>query len=446
MPQMSTFAHLPQTTTPNLHTGSQIDGKLQIFTGPQYPSKVSVDKQLQNAFQSLEQGQTSVEPVSELEPASQPQEADLLARTAGLLVESVEHERNPKFTNSQFLGLMKQLRDRKAIVEGNDIVAAPPQAGQENTVSVDLKGKGKAVPSVSTAIQEPGDPQLQAISSAVPPAEQVVPMEFEEDANEAYFRQDNEDYANYWKAHHAPVPPVNALPQEWQQLQRDWERFEATATGVRPLAKYPFQPGNPYLLGERSHTHAMHGQSIQDFSSTEVCGFYFVLFECFGMNVSLQSVLEMEAAVQRDPTNARAWYELGVKQQENEREQQAILALQRALELEPTHLPSWLALGISYTNEGDRHGTYEALRNWVRNNPAYLEVVAAYEAGDGAQSDSTDEGQALIGCLIAMARGVPQPGMNNTEVDADVQIALAVLLNTNGVGKLVCPPPLNYSC
>jgi peroxin-5 len=248
-----------------------------MFTGPQYHSNVCVDKQLQNAFQSLEQGQTSVEPVSEPEPASQPQEADLLARTAGLLVESVEHERNPKFANSQFLGLMKQLRDRKAIVEGNDIVAAPPETGQTNTVSVDLKGKGRAVPSVPTAIQEPGAPQLLSFSSSVRPTERAVPIESEEDPNEAYFRQDNEDYANYWKAHHAPVPPVTAPPQEWQELQRAWERFEATATGVRPLAKYQFQPGNPYLLGERSHNHAMHGGSRQGLSSTEVCGLYFVL-------------------------------------------------------------------------------------------------------------------------------------------------------------------------
>jgi peroxin-5 len=144
----------------------------------------------------------------------------------------------------------------------------------------------------------------------------------------------------------------------------------------------------------------------------------------------------MEAAVQRDPTNPRAWYELGVKQQENEREQQAIWALQRALELDPTHLSSWLALAISYTNEGDRQGTCEAVRNWVKNNGAYQDIVAAYNAGDGAGSNPTDEFEALIGCLIAMATGVPQLGMSNTEVDADVQIALAVLLNTNGVGNL----------
>ncbi len=199
-----------------------------------------VDKQLQNVFQSLEQGPTSVESASRheslIEPPSRPPEADLLARTAGLLL-----------------------------------------------VSVDLKGKGKAVPSFSTTMQESGTSQLQPHSSPVRSTEQVTPDGLEEDANEAYFRQDNEDYANYWRAHHAPVPPlVSPAPsQEWQKLQRDWERFEATTTGVRPLAKYQFQPGNPYLLGERSHNHIMHGSSVQVPSSSEVCGFYFVLSKGF---------------------------------------------------------------------------------------------------------------------------------------------------------------------
>ena len=210
------------------------------------------------------------------EPASQPPEADLLARTAGLLIEAVEHERNPKFANSQFLGLMKQLRDRKAIVEGNDIVAAPPQMAQAGTASVDLKGKGRAVSSFSITTQGPETSHLQAFSSPLQANEQAAPTESEEDPNEAYFRQDNEDYANYWKAHHAPVSPLAVPSQEWQQLQRDWERFEATTTGVKPLPKYQFQSGNPYLLGERSHNHAIHVGSAQVHSSAEVCGFYFV--------------------------------------------------------------------------------------------------------------------------------------------------------------------------
>lgn len=138
--------------------------------------------------------------------------------------------------------------------------------------------------------------------------------------------------------------------------------------------------------------------------------------------------------MQRDPSNARAWYELGVKQQENEREQQAIWALRRSLELDPTHIPSWLALAISYTNEGDRRGTYEAIQNWIRHNEAYRDIVAAHEASDGAESNDTSEFQKLIACLIVMARRISRPGTGgDDEVDADVQIALAVLLNTNEV-------------
>ncbi|KAF8499718.1 hypothetical protein F5888DRAFT_1802201 [Russula emetica] len=400
MSHISSFAHLPQTTTPNFHSGSQID-----------------NKKLQNAFSSLE-GQTSVGSTSELESlaesaASSP-EADLLARTAGLLVQSVDHETNPKFANSQFLGLMKQLRDRQAIVEGNDIVAASPegQMRETHTIFADLKGKGKAVPFSSTAIHDLGVSQSHIPSSVPRPSERATPIE-SEDANDAYFRQDNEDYINYWKAHHAPVSPLVTSSQDWQQLHHDWETFEATTTGVKRLAEYQFQPRNPYLLGDRSHNHVMHGGSTQ-------------------RHLFSESVLEMEAVVQRDPSNARAWYELGVKQQENEREQQAISALQRSLELDPTHLPSWLALAISYTNEGDRHGTYEAIQNWIKYNEAYRDIVDTHQAGDGGESNGTDQFQKLIGCLIAMARGLSRPGTGgDDEVDADVQIALAVLLNTN---------------
>jgi peroxin-5 len=161
---------------------------------------------------------------------------------------------------------MKQLRDRKAIVEGNDIVAAPldGQMWQAHSISADLKGKGKAAPSSTTTVQELGLPQSHAPSSALRPTEPATPIE-SEDANDAYFRQENEDYVNYWKGHHAPVPPLVASTQDWQQLHDDWERFEATTTGVS-LAEYQFQPGNPYVLGERSHNHVMHGESIHSFS------------------------------------------------------------------------------------------------------------------------------------------------------------------------------------
>ena len=140
--------------------------------------------------------------------------------------------------------------------------------------------------------------------------------------------------------------------------------------------------------------------------------------------------MELEAAVQRDPKDASAWYELGVKQQENEREQKAIQALRRAVDLDPTHLPTWIALAVSYTNDSNRTGTFSAINEWVERNDIYAEAVREYRAEfpDNQAASPTERFGHLIQCLITMARS----DMSG-EIDADIQIALAVLLNTNEV-------------
>lgn len=125
-------------------------------------------------------------------------------------------------------------------------------------------------------------------------------------------------------------------------------------------------------------------------------------------------------------TNARAWYELGVKQQENEREHKALQALKRAVELDPTHLPSWLALAISYTNDNNRQGTYDAVEEWVKRNERYKNVP--YDAAAATHLTMGEKYSRLVDQLIAMARSD-----SSGEIDADTQIALAVLLNTNEV-------------
>ena len=100
-----------------------------------------------------------------------------------------------------------------------------------------------------------------------------------------------------------------------------------------------------------------------------------------------QSVLELEAAVQRDPTDASAWYELGVKQQENEQERKAIQALRRAAALDPAHLPTWLALAVSYTNDSDRTETCLAVNEWVERNERYRDAARVLCAGGPGACD-----------------------------------------------------------
>ncbi|KAF9010527.1 hypothetical protein BDQ17DRAFT_1387762 [Cyathus striatus] len=315
-------------------------------------------------------------------------EGDELARAAGLLLENVKHEQNPKFQNSQFMGLMKQLRDGMVVVEGNQMVE---NDGRSFSASrADVKGKGKAVDTPMLHSRLVHNEEAMQPMASVQSTEARATVE---DANDAYFRQENEDFQRYWNATNRPFHPVNAMQSadtaEWDKLQQDWDKFEATTSGIKSIDSYQFQDYNPYLLGDSSKTrhHTLHSQA----------------------HSILQSVLELEAAVQHDMLNA---------QQENEREHKALQALRRAVEIDPTHLPTWLALAVSYTNDGNRQETYNTIREWVLRNEKYATAnTSAY---------ITERYNQLIQCLIAMARS-----NLSGEVDADIQIALAVLLNTN---------------
>ncbi|KII92743.1 hypothetical protein PLICRDRAFT_172796 [Plicaturopsis crispa FD-325 SS-3] len=361
------------------------------------------------------------QPQKSYDPQQRPIDQDDLARTAGLLVQAVSHEENPKFQKSEFMGLMKQLRDRMIIVDGNQMVendgsttSSAPLGTWTREVRTDVKGKGKArqmdTPGTSTEpmlmMRMPGF-EPGAISNAG----QFAPAQAE-DETDVYFRQENEEFTRYWNAHSTPAqqrPSASADSAAWDRMQQDWDHFEATASGIKAVDSYQFQAANPYLIGNSSRTrhHMMHLNSPQTF---------------------YENVLELEAAVQRDPTNAGAWFELGVKQQENERESKALQALQRAVELDPTHLPTWLALAVSYTNDGNRMHAYESINAWVGRNEKYASAVQEFRAQrpERTSASTSERFTHLIDCLIAMARSDPSGA-----IDADIQIALAVLLNTN---------------
>jgi peroxin-5 len=140
--------------------------------------------------------------------------------------------------------------------------------------------------------------------------------------------------------------------------------------------------------------------------------------------------LELEAAVQRDTDNAHAWLALGVKQQENEREYKALQALRRAIELDPSHLPAWLALAVSFTNDNNRLGTYDAIHEWASRNDRYKASVLQFRSQNpnNPKASIPERYAYLTQCLIVMARSDA-----GGEIDADIQIALAVLLNANEV-------------
>lgn len=68
------------------------------------------------------------------------------------------------------------------------------------------------------------------------------------------------------------------------------------------------------------------------------------------------------------------------------------------------------------------------MKEWVERNKKYEEAVARWRMENLFVRGDNDGFREMIGRLIACARSVGEG-----EVDADVQVALAVLLNTNEV-------------
>ncbi|KAF9272895.1 hypothetical protein BGZ68_001995 [Mortierella alpina] len=406
---------------------------------------------------------------------------EALAKTAGLLLESVDPNSNEKFKNSSFMNFMRRLRDQEVAIEGNKLVeqtapvtstsAGGDWAASFNQQQQQNKGKGKAADwssefegqqqeqtggstwstdfekRIEQHIQnrEPGgmwssefakqqesswaedftgvtqamggggaaDWAQQFNASRQDSAQDWV-NEFNssnaaEELEQAFQQNQQRDLTNeswvetYRKniAHLAQEPG----DKEWDSLQKDWEKHEATGLGYRAsdtrYQNYSFEQNNPYVVADSAK-----------------------LMDLAARGNLTESILALEAAVQKDATDAAAWHQLGLRQQENERETMAIAALQKAVEANPKELNAWLALAVSYTNENCRVDAYDALQSWVENSDQYKGVLGSVQGGKGRSAQARHE--YVTGLFLEAAR--TNPGEN---LDPDVQIALGVLFNVS---------------
>ncbi|WWC64864.1 uncharacterized protein I303_107478 [Kwoniella dejecticola CBS 10117] len=195
--------------------------------------------------------------------------------------------------------------------------------------------------------------------------------------------------------------------QNWGQLQEDWEEYSQNHAPARAFKgmgtgdqtqRYLFQSRNPYF-------------GVSEFGS------YWEV-----ESPTLKDVLELEAAVQNSPSSHEAWYNLGLKQQENEREESAILALSKTIQLEPNYRPAYLALAVGYTNEGESEAAVTMLDKWITLGEGQLDISGSIK-GPSEQWDGKKGRSDLIERLINIARRNPE------ELDAEVQVALGVLFN-----------------
>jgi len=225
----------------------------------QAPTQIPVEQQQHRVVDSVEQ--------------------DSLARTAGELVEALREEQNPKFKNSQFMGLMRSLADKTSVVEGSDIISASSISENATSTSTGVKGKGKERAGTIGTFGQPNPYYANlGVASGEHPAllshaqgqasGTTTTSDVTQDSHDEvyeYFKQENEDYIAYHQAANRVADTDtqglwddSSRQYEWDKLQNEWDAWEANAVGVRKMSNYQFVADNPYLLGSSTRVHDAH--------------------------------------------------------------------------------------------------------------------------------------------------------------------------------------------
>lgn len=125
------------------------------------------------------------------QPSNPDVEADSLALTAGELLHSVRDNSSEKFRQSNFLALMRRLRDREVVVRGDDIVESQSQSQSAALPTATITGDNNSLwsaeniasiaPPVSAAAADsstlhPGGPSYPSPPPPAPPENFTTPV------------------------------------------------------------------------------------------------------------------------------------------------------------------------------------------------------------------------------------------------------------------------------
>ncbi|CAB3370647.1 Hypothetical predicted protein [Cloeon dipterum] len=203
------------------------------------------------------------------------------------------------------------------------------------------------------------------------------------------------------------------LQQEWEKSARDsgditnW--FEEFSSYYDPFKQYSFEKENPLLDNENPLDEGKRRLAEGDLPS---------------------AVLLFEAAVQKDENCAEAWQLLGTTQAENEQDPMAIPALKKCLQLDPGNLSALMALAVCYTNESYQNQACHALKDWLKGNPKYSDLVPPHTEEHPQKYEyitslmTNDVHQEVHDLFLAAANRNPI-----SDIDPDVQCGLGVLFN-----------------
>ena len=392
-------------------------------------------------FQNIVDGKDTA-PQSESVAINAETNEDAIAQTADQLLDIVSQSSNPKFKQSEFVRFIQQLRDKDLIIEGNKLIQPVDPVGSVNNHSakspLDWANEFVAnnAPTGSNIKQMRSGNWEEEFTNIAQPAASLWSNELA--ASRSLNNAQPADWTNEFNSIDAYNNDVGLdidAQREKQLYQADFsEQFHQQASGAQEVSLKPLEEKwDEIQQGEASlndlynrnadntlseYTFTQNNPYLDKLHSTKF------LVDVSQHNSLAESILALEAALQREGDNPDVWSLLGQKQQENENDMLAIAALRRAVEIDPDHLNSWLALSSSYTNENYTDDAYEALDTWVRRNPLYRQMNRINTTDLSSVLSSSQKHALVVQKFISAATNTP-----GKDLDADVQIALGVLYN-----------------
>ena len=349
--------------------------------------------------------------------------------TADLILQSAD---NPKLQKSRFIQFIKRIRAGEITIENNQVVELEPRDMAESSAAgMSSWAEQFAASAVDGAIPASAftDEHAWLPDDDPPsPSETSWAREFTGDKQAEsstraegswaaeYLKESNLDTVDEGVATLAPgqsmkdwveqyrenIQHLKDPEDDWEELEKDWEKFEARGLGYEGYfeertREYAFREDNPYLNDPTASQLAV---------------------EFLSQGQLAEAILALESELQQRPSNAAAWFQLGLCQAKNEQDLRALAALRKATSLDPTNLDAWIALAVSYANENARTEACDALLAWLRNHPEYARLSEAdSQPSVNRLQVARAEFDALYGRLIR--EGGP--------VDADLECVLGTL-------------------
>lgn len=369
--------HFQENTGPGIWSSDLLDSEdsLELGLGPKW-----ADEYLQRT-QPVATGALDETPtLADLSNSEEyDDKTDALAETAGEILESTTDDQ--KFAFSKFMKFMKQINEGEVTIDSNGKVQPVEGASKAEHWSLEYEQD-----------QEPASKWTEQFLRS----EGILGEEGLDNSNESINNLKLWDKIEaQLREFTSEIPEYKAWDSEFNDFSAEFKEYNFSKENPMSSISDPLEEGKRMLL-------------VGDLPSAVLC---------------------FEVAAQQQPDNPLAWQLLGTTQAENEQDPQAIAALKKCILLQSDNLTALLALSVCYTNENYQNQACQALKEWLRMNPKYSDIVPK----DDVQQPRHFPGISSVlsremfnhvkELFLEAARRYPQ------DVDPDVQCGLGVLFN-----------------